>query len=58
MLLVIGQCEEVFGQGIVTSFGKPANQQDDELVPQRIIFSELDGLFLRESNGQCLLNIK
>ena len=44
-LLVIGQNDEVFGQGIVTLFGKPADQKYGELVPQRIILSELDGLF-------------
>ena len=45
-LLVIGQNDEVFGQGIVTLFGKPADQKGGELVSQRIILSELDGLFL------------
>ena len=44
--LVIGQNDEVFGQGIVTLFGKPADQKGGELVSQRIILSELDGLFL------------
>ena len=44
--LVIGQNDEVFGQGIVTLFGKPADQKGGELVSKRIILSELDGLFL------------
>ena len=37
MLLVIGQNDEVFRKGIVTLFGKAADQRDGELVPQRII---------------------
>ena len=43
--LVIGQNDEVFGQGIVTLFGKPADQGDRELVPHRSILPDLDGLF-------------
>ena len=45
MLLVKGQSDEVFRKGIVTLFGKPAHQQDGELVLQRIILLEIDGLF-------------
>ena len=41
---VKGQSDEVFRKGIVTLFGKPADQ-DGERVPQRIILFELDGLF-------------
>ena len=44
-LFVKGQSDEVLRKGIVTLFGKPADQGDCELVPQRIILPELDGLF-------------
>ena len=44
-LSVKGQSDEVFRKGIVTLFGKPADQRDGELVLQRIILLELDGLF-------------
>ena len=44
-MFVKGQSDEVFRKGIVTLFGKPAHQWDRELVPQRIILPELDGLF-------------
>ena len=55
MLLVIGQSDEVFRKGIVTLSGKPSHQQDGELVPQRIILSELDGLFfLKGRDGQTV----
>ena len=33
---------EVLGQGIVTLFGKPADQEDGGLVSQRTIFRELE----------------
>ena len=46
--------DEVFGQGIVTLFGKPANQQDGELMPQRTILPESDGLFSGERDGQTV----
>ena len=39
-LFVKGQNDEVFRKGIVTSFGKPADQGDGELVPHRIILLE------------------
>ena len=44
-MFVKGQSNEVFRKGIVTLFGKPADQWDHELVPQRIILPELGGLF-------------
>ena len=43
-LSVKGQSNEAFRKGIVTLFGKPADQRDRELLPQRIILFELDGL--------------
>ena len=54
MLLVIGQNDEVFRKGIVTLFGKAADQRDGELVPQRIIPSESDVLFLKGRDGQTV----
>ena len=56
MFFVIGQGDEVFGQGIVTLFGKPANQQDSELMPQRIVLPELDELFWGERDCQTVFN--
>ena len=44
-LLVKGQSDEVFRKGIVTLFGKPADQRDGKLVPQRIILPELEGFW-------------
>ena len=44
-LFVKGQSDEVLRKGIVTLFGKPADQGDHELVPHRIILLDLDGLF-------------
>ena len=44
-LSVKGQSDEAFRKGIVTLFGKPADQRDGELVPHRIILPELEGLF-------------
>ena len=44
-LSVKGQSDEAFRKGIVTLFGKPADQWDCELLPQRIILPELEGLF-------------
>ena len=43
-LFVKGQSDEVLRKGRVSLFGKPADQGDRELVPQRIILPELDGL--------------
>ena len=43
-LFVKGQSDEVLRKGIVTLFGKQADQGDCELVPQRIILPDLDGL--------------
>ena len=44
-MLVKGQSDEVFRKGIVTLSGKPADERDGKLVPQRIIVPDLDGLF-------------
>ena len=44
-LFVKGQSDEAFRKGIVTLFGKPEDQRDGKLVPQRIILPELEGLF-------------
>ena len=45
ILLAIPQAnksrDELFGQGIVTLFGKPADQEDGGLVSQRTILPEL-----------------
>ena len=53
-LSVKGQSEEVFRKGIVTLFGKAADQQDRELLPQRIILLELDGHLGSERDGQTV----
>ena len=34
--------DKLLGQGIVTLFEKPADQEDDGLVSQRTIFPELE----------------
>ena len=52
-LFVKGQSDEVFRKGIVTLFGKPADQ-DGERVPQRIILFELDGFLGSERDGQTV----
>ena len=53
-LSVKGQSDEVFRKGIVTLFGKPADEWDGELVPHRIILPELDGLWGSERDGQTV----
>ena len=53
-LSVKGQSDEVFRKGIVTLFGKPADQRDRELLPQRIILLELDGHSGSERDGQIV----
>ena len=46
MLLTTGQAnqsrDELLWQRITTSFRKPADREDDELVSQRAIFPELE----------------